>query len=59
MDTFEVGRHDAYALASMPTCQSGGSIALSPAYRIQTEKDAVTQLQKAAVRLAAMLNEAL
>jgi len=59
MDTFEVGRHDAYALASMPTCRSGGSIALSPAYRTQAEKDAVTQLQKAAVRLAAMLNEAL
>jgi hypothetical protein len=59
IDTFEVGRRDAYALASMPTCQSGGSIALSLAYRTQAEKDAVTQLQKAAVRLAAMLNAAL
>jgi nuclease S1 len=59
MDTFEVGRRDAYALASMPTCQSAGSIALSPAYRTQAEKDAVTQLQKAAVRLATVLNASL
>jgi len=59
MDTFEVGRRDAYALPSTPTCQSGGSVALSPAYLGQAEKDAATQLQKAAVRLAAVLNRAL
>ena len=59
METFEVGRRDAYALPSTPTCQSGGSVALSPAYLGQAEKDAVTQLQKAAVRLAAVLNDAL
>ena len=59
MDTFEVGRHDAYDLPSTPTCQSGGSVSLSPAYLRQAEKDAVTQLLKAAVRLAAVLNGAL
>lgn len=59
MDTFEIGRRDAYALPSTPTCQSGGSVALSPAYQHQAEKDAVTQLLKAAVRLAAVLNGAL
>ena len=59
MDTFEVGRHDAYALPSMPTCQSGGSVALPPAYMAQAEKDAAAQLLKAAVRLAAVLNDAL
>ena len=59
MDTFEIGRRNAYALPSMPTCQSGGSVALTPAYRAQAEKDAATQLQKAAVRLAAVLNGAL
>jgi hypothetical protein len=59
MDTFEIGRRDVYALASTPTCQSGGSVALTPAYRAQAEKDAATQLGKAAVRLAALLNEAL
>jgi hypothetical protein len=59
MDTFEVGRLDAYALPSRPTCQNGGSVALSPAYMAQAEKNAVMQLQKAAVRLAAVLNAAL
>jgi hypothetical protein len=59
LDTFEIGRRDVYALASAPTCQSGGSVALSPAYQRQAEKDAATQLLKAAVRLAAVLNGAL
>ena len=59
MDTFEVGRRDGYALPSTPTCQNGGSVALSPAYRAQAEKDAAAQLLKAAVRLAAVLNAAL
>jgi hypothetical protein len=59
MDTFEIGRRDAYALASTPTCQSGGSVALSPAYQRRAEKDAAIQLLKAAVRLAAVLNAAL
>ncbi len=59
MDSFEIGRRDVYALPSPPTCQSGGSVALSPAYRTQAEKDAAMQLLKAAVRLAAVLNGAL
>jgi hypothetical protein len=59
MDTLEIGRRDVYALASTPTCRSGGSVALSPAYQRQAEKDAVTQLLKASVRLAAVLNASL
>ena len=59
MDTFEVGRRDAYALASKPTCERGGSVDLSAAYQAQAEKAAATQLLKAAVRLAALLNRAL
>jgi len=59
MDTFELGRRDAYALPSTPTCQSGGVVSLPPAYLRQAEKDAATQLLKAAVRLAAVLNGAL
>jgi hypothetical protein len=59
MGTFEIGRRDAYALPFRPTCQNSGSVALSAAYRRQAEKDAATQLQKAAVRLAAVLNDAL
>ena len=59
MDSFEIGRRDVYALPSTPTCQSRGSVALSPAYRTQAEKDAATQLLRAAVRLAALLNATL
>lgn len=59
LETFDIGRRDAYALPSTPTCQNGGSVALSPAYRAQAEKDAVKQLLKAAVRVAAVLNGAL
>jgi hypothetical protein len=59
MDTFEVGRRDAYALSFTPTCQNSGSVSLPPAYRSEAEKDAVTQLLKAAVRLSAVLNQAL
>ena len=59
MDTFELGRRDVYALPSTPTCMSGGAVSLSPAYLRQAEKDAATQLLKAAVRLAAVLNRAL
>ncbi|HEY2465465.1 MAG TPA: S1/P1 nuclease [Steroidobacteraceae bacterium] len=59
MDTFAIGRRDAYALPSKPTCQSGGSVALSPAYQRQAQKDAAMQLAKAAVRLAAVLNKTL
>ena len=59
MKSFELGRHDAYALPSLPTCQSGGSVTLSSQYQAQAEKDAAAQLLKAAVRMAAVLNRAL
>jgi nuclease S1 len=59
MDSFDVGRRDAYALPSLPTCRSGGSVALSSQYQAQAAKDAATQLLKAAVRMAAVLNRAL
>ena len=59
LDTFEIGRHDVYALPSLPTCQNSGSVPLSGEYQLQARKDAAVQLQKAAVRLAAVLNRAL
>lgn len=59
MDTFATGRRDVYALPSLPTCQNGGSVALTPAYRVQAEKDASVQLLKAAIRMAAVLNGSL
>lgn len=59
LDSFEVGRRDVYALPSLPTCQNSGSVPLSGEYQLQARKDAAVQLQKAAVRLAAVLNRAL
>ncbi|HEY2783176.1 MAG TPA: S1/P1 nuclease [Steroidobacteraceae bacterium] len=59
METFEVGRRNAYAIASKPTCDHGGSIALPAVYQAQAEKAAATQLLKAGVRMAAVLNRAL
>lgn len=60
MDSFDIGRRDAYALAASPTCQDGGPpVTLTPQYRRQAEKDAAAQLQKAGVRLAAVLNATL
>jgi hypothetical protein len=59
MESFEVGRHDAYALTSKPTCDHTGSVALPPAYRARAEKDAAGQLLKAGLRMAAVLNLAL
>jgi hypothetical protein len=59
MESFDIGRRDAYALATLPTCQRQGSVTLSAKYRAQAQKDAATQLLKAAIRMAAILNEAL
>jgi hypothetical protein len=59
MESFELGRHDAYALHALPTCQRRGSVALSAEYAAQAQKDAATQLLKAGLRMAAVLNQAL
>lgn len=59
MDSFDLGRRDAYALASLPTCRGRGSVALSAEYAAQAQKDAATQLLKAGIRMATVLNEAL
>ncbi len=59
METFEVARRDAYALPSRPTCGSGGSVALAEDYKAAAQKAAATQLLKAAIRMAAILNRAL
>jgi hypothetical protein len=59
LESFDLGRRDAYALPSRPTCQNGGSISLSGEYRARAEKDAAAQLVKAAARMASVLNAAL
>jgi hypothetical protein len=59
MESFDIGRRGAYALPSLPTCQSGGSVSLPADYAARAQADATIQLLKAAVRIAAVLNEAL
>jgi hypothetical protein len=59
MDSFDIGRHDAYALPSLPTCANPGSVTLPSQYQTQANKDAATQLLKAAVRMSVVLNRAL
>jgi len=59
METFEIARHDAYALPSRPTCGTQGSVALPQEYEAEARKVAAAQLQKAAIRMAGILNRAL
>jgi len=59
MESFELGRRDVYALTSRPTCARFGSVALSPEYAARAQEDAATQLLKAGIRMAAVLNGAL
>jgi hypothetical protein len=59
MESFELARRDVYALPSVPTCLHRGFVALSPEYEARAQKDAATQLLKAGLRIATVLNEAL
>lgn len=59
MDSFSIARKDAYALPARPTCAVPGSVALSPAYQAAAQRDAALQLEKAGVRMAALLNQAI
>jgi S1/P1 Nuclease len=59
METFEIAHRDAYALPSRPTCGTQGSVALRQEYEAEARKVAAVQLQKAAIRMASILNRAL
>ncbi|MBV9509351.1 MAG: S1/P1 nuclease [Caulobacteraceae bacterium] len=59
MESFQLGVKDAYALPSRPTCTDHGSVALSAAYQAQASRDAALQLEKAGVRMAFLINQAL
>jgi hypothetical protein len=59
MESFELARRDVYALPSLPTCLQRGFVALSPEYEARAQRDAATQLLKAGLRIATVLNEAL
>jgi hypothetical protein len=59
MESFELGRKDAYSLASRPKCNDHGTVALTAEYEATASRDAALQLEKAGVRMAAALNQAL
>jgi hypothetical protein len=59
MESYALAKRDVYALPSRPTCADHGSVALSPAYQAQAKTDAAVQLEKAGVRIAAVINQAL
>jgi hypothetical protein len=59
LESFALGQKDTYALAARPTCQSPGSTALSVEYQAQAQRDAALQIEKAAIRIAGLLNNAL
>jgi len=59
LESFALGQKDAYDLAARPTCQSPGSTTLSAAYQSRAQQDAALQIEKAAIRIAGLLNNAL
>ena len=59
MQSFAIGKRDAYNLPTRPTCARAGAVALSPAYQTTAEADAAHQLSVAGVRLAKALEQAL
>jgi hypothetical protein len=59
MESFELGRKDVYSLTSRPTCNDHGTVALTTEYEVAAARDAALQLEKAGVRMAAVLNRAL
>jgi hypothetical protein len=59
MESFRLSVKDVYALPARPTCASRDSVTLSPAYHAAAARDAAIQLERAGVRMAAVLNRAL
>ena len=59
MESFQIARRDVYALPTRPTCGQHGSVALSAAYQATARRDAAVQLEKAGIRMAALLNRTL
>ncbi|QUD90318.1 S1/P1 nuclease [Phenylobacterium montanum] len=59
METFKIAQRDAYALPTRPTCSDHGAKALTETYQAMAKRDVALQLEKAGVRMAALLNRAL
>jgi hypothetical protein len=58
-EAFLVARSVAYTIASTPGCDSGAPVALPDGYDARAQAAAAVQLERAGVRLGAMLNRAL
>jgi hypothetical protein len=59
LESFAVARAVAYQLPSEPTCQARGMVTLSAAYRTSARLAAITQLERAGIRMAYVLNRTL
>lgn len=59
MESFAVAKTVVYDLPSRPTCDEHGGVTLSSGYRRRAEAMAREQVEKAGVRLAGVLSEAL
>jgi hypothetical protein len=59
MESFQIARRDTYMLPAQPTCNDHASVALSDAYQTMARRDAASQLEKAGIRMAFLLNQAL
>jgi hypothetical protein len=57
--SFQIARTDVYALPVRPTCSDHATTTLSPAYQARAQQIAAVQLEKAGLRIAALLNRAL
>jgi len=58
-ESFQIAKDDAYKLSARPTCDDHGSISLSADYDVIARRDAALQLEKAGIRMAYLLNQAL
>ncbi len=59
MEAFALGKRDAYHLPTLPTCAAPGNIALTADYEKAATATARLQLQRAGIRIAFLLNQAL
>lgn len=59
MESFRLSVKDVYALPTRPSCAARESVILSPAYQATAARDAAVQLERAGVRMAAVLNRTL
>jgi hypothetical protein len=59
MESFLVAKDDVYKLSPRPTCDEHSLIVLSADYGLRAQQDAMLQLEKAGIRMALLLNQAL